>query len=223
MIEQPLRLSSLCRRESGTLNTTTGIFSPNFPASCPWVTAVGGSQLSLANRTWESGAPFPPETAFRWERPATEDVLTSGGGFSRVFETPAYQSRATEMYLDHSDQVGHLRNLTSAGYINPTGRGYPDVSALANGYLMYVRGELHQVVGTSASIPVVASMIAKINDARMHAGKGSVGFINPTLYQYASEFIRDITTGHNLGCGLSKAYPATQGWDAVTGLGSVDF
>ena len=42
-------------------------------------------------------------------------------------------------------------------------------------------GTFRFVFGTSASTPVVASIITLINDARMAAGKKSVGFINPTV------------------------------------------
>jgi tripeptidyl-peptidase-1 len=209
--------------ETGSLNTTRGMFSPNFPASCPWVTAVGGSQLSPANQTWTPGVQFPPETAFTWENPTSEQVATSGGGFSRVFKTPPYQSAAVRSYVRDGVEEERLANLSAAGYFNPTGRGYPDLSAMANGYLVYVVGQLHKIYGTSAATPVVASMIARINDARMHLGKGPVGFINPVLYAHAPEFMRDVKTGYSQGCGVAQAYAATKGWDAVTGLGTLDF
>ena len=35
--------------------------------------------------------------------------------------------------------------------------------------------------GTSASAPIFASFVAAINDARLAAGKGPVGFINPAV------------------------------------------
>jgi tripeptidyl-peptidase-1 len=44
-----------------------------------------------------------------------------------------------------------------------------------------VDGKFQSVDGTSASAPVVASMITLINDARIAAGKNSVGFLNPTV------------------------------------------
>ncbi|KAJ7902510.1 subtilisin-like protein [Mycena olivaceomarginata] len=39
--------------------------------------------------------------------------------------------------------------------------------------------------GTSASAPIFASVIAAVNDARIAAGKSTVGFINPALYSDA--------------------------------------
>lgn len=210
--------------ESGSLNTTTGKFSPNFPASCPWVTAVGGSQVNAMNQTWKPGAKFPREAAFMWESDKSKVVASSGGGFSRVFKSPSYQTKSVESYLNNDgEHARHLMNLSSAGYFTPGGRGYPDLAAAATGYLVYVVSQLHQIYGTSASTPVVASMIAKVNDARLHAGKRPVGFINPVLYRHSREFMRDVNAGHNTGCGVLKAYPAASGWDAVSGLGTLDY
>ena len=48
-------------------------------------------------------------------------------------------------------------------------------------FLLAADGIFHLVFGTSASTPVVASMITLINDARIAAGKNSVGFLNPTV------------------------------------------
>ena len=42
-------------------------------------------------------------------------------------------------------------------------------------YVVAIDGTFHLVFGTSASSPVVGSMIAMINDARLAAGKGPVG------------------------------------------------
>jgi tripeptidyl-peptidase-1 len=44
-----------------------------------------------------------------------------------------------------------------------------------------INGQFQPILGTSASTPVVASMITLINDARITAGKKSVGFLNPMV------------------------------------------
>ena len=62
-----------------------------------------------------------------------------------------------------------------------------------------------------------------LNDGRVKAGKSSLGFLNPFIYQNAAAF-NDITSGSNNGCGLfSKGFAAIPGWDPATGLGSPDF
>jgi tripeptidyl-peptidase-1 len=67
----------------------------------------------------------------------------------------------------------------------------------------------------------VASIIALINNARLDAGKGPVGFINPVIYANPQAF-NDITSGSNSGCG-TNGFNATKGWDPVTGLGTPDY
>lgn len=48
-------------------------------------------------------------------------------------------------------------------------------------YIIGIDGAFNLVFGTSASSPVVGSLITLINDARLAAGKGPVGFINPSV------------------------------------------
>jgi tripeptidyl-peptidase-1 len=62
-----------------------------------------------------------------------------------------------------------FRNRFNAG-----GRAYLDAAAMAGGYQVATSGHTKSVFGTSASAPVFASVIAKINDARLQAGKGPV-------------------------------------------------
>ncbi|KAH9170019.1 subtilisin-like protein [Lactarius sanguifluus] len=118
--------------------------------------------------------------------------IFSGGGFSDIFPMPSYQAT--------------------------TARGFPDLSANGLNYTVALDGRFELVSGTSASSPVVGSMIAMINDARLVVGKGPVGFVNPAIYspKFAHAF-NDITAGTNPGCGVVK------GWDPVTGLGTPNF
>lgn len=48
-------------------------------------------------------------------------------------------------------------------------------------FVVAIDGEFELVFGTSASSPVVGSMITLVNDARIAQGKGPVGFINPVV------------------------------------------
>jgi tripeptidyl-peptidase-1 len=64
-------------------------------------------------------------------------------------------------------------------------------------------------------------MIALINDKRLEAGKGPVGFINPVIYANSQAF-NDITVGNNAACN-TDGFNATIGWDPVTGLGTPNF
>lgn len=208
---------------SGASNVTHGLFSPNFPASCPWITTVGGTKFPPTDKRWSPGTGFPAEIAYRQILSDNHTVSSSGGGFSNVFPAPFYQIGLVDDYMKKSHETSHLRNLSSSGYFNQHGRGYPDLSGLANDYLVYICGDLHKVKGTSAPTPVIAAMVALINDARFKGGKGPVGFINPALYAFRKEIMTDVVEGYNEGCGVSRAFPAAKGWDAVTGLGTPDF
>ena len=93
--------------------------------------------------------------------------------------------------------------------------------------------------GASAAAPVVAAIIALLNDARFRAGQPAMGFINPWLYEKAAGALNDITEGGAVGCagvdlqngilipkgGHIKyaSWNATVGWDPVTGLGTPNF
>lgn len=92
----------------------------------------------------------------------------------------------------------------------------------ANGanYVVAVDGSLTLVYGTSASAPVFGSIITLINEARAAAGKGSVGFINPTIYANPTAF-NDIVSGTNKGCG-TKGFTAVKGWDPATRVGDAE-
>jgi tripeptidyl-peptidase-1 len=61
-------------------------------------------------------------------------------------------------------------------------------------------------------------IVTLLNEARLAAKKGPIGFLNPTLYAHPEAF-NDITKGSNPGCG-SEGFKAQPGWDPVTGLGS---
>jgi tripeptidyl-peptidase-1 len=196
-------------------NGTSGKFSPMFPASCPWVTSVGGTQF-LKPTDPQIPKATPNETAFR--KLIKGEMCTSGGGFSNVFLAPPYQVPNVALYKDiEKDHLDKIQDRFSS-----TGRGYPDVSTKADDYLVVNEGVWMRISGTSVSNPVFASIITLINSERMHAGKGPVGFINPVLYSNP-DILNDITTGANRGCGVEEAFRATRGWDAVTGLGTPDY
>ena len=67
-------------------------------------------------------------------------------------------------------------------------------------------------LGTSASAPIFASIVNRLNEERILAGKGPMGFLNPTLYSHP-EMFNDIVEGYNLGCNSTPAFYTTKGWD----------
>ncbi|KAI8969372.1 subtilisin-like protein [Trametes punicea] len=173
--------------------TNTRRFQPNFPASCPFVTTVGGTTR------------VNPEVA----------VSFSGGGFSNYFAQPSYQSDAVSAFLTKNGK-------TNAGLFNTSGRAYPDVAAQAENFQVVIGGRVENVAGTSASSPTFAGVVSLLNDFRLSRGQAPLGFLNPLLYSTGAAGFNDITSGSNPGCD-TNGFTAGAGWDPVTGLGTPDF
>ncbi|OHE99804.1 Pro-kumamolisin [Colletotrichum orchidophilum] len=181
-----------------------GIFNPSFPGGCPWVTSVGATQIL------EGSTVHTPESA-------CQKAIFSGGGFSNVFAVPDYQKKMMEQYYaKNAPPYGADRYNNSK-----TVRGFPDIAANGANYVTAVNGKFSLSFGTSASAPVVGSIVNMINEKRIEAGKKPVGFINPTLYAHP-EILNDVTNGDNPGCG-TKGFSAVAGWDPVTGMGTPNF
>ncbi|KAH9036769.1 subtilisin-like protein [Lactarius deliciosus] len=168
-------------------------FYSQFPATCPYVTAVGGTTN------------HDPEIA----------ASISGGGFSDHFRRPVYQEQAVTEFLQR------LGNQYQGQY-NATSRGIPDISAQALRLPIVLKGRKYLVSGTSGSAPIVAGIISLLNDYLISQGKVTLGFLNPWLYGTGMSGLTDITSGSNPGCN-TDGFSAIEGWDPVTGLGTLDF
>ncbi|KAI2778686.1 tripeptidyl-peptidase 1 precursor [Daldinia loculata] len=187
-------------------NTTK--FLPEFPPSCPYVTAVGATKN------------FEPEVvayrpAFVGPDGVAHGNYTSGGGFSNYFDVPAYQAKQATNY------VKNLKGLYD-GLYNKKGRGYPDISAQGLYFAYFWNGTEGTISGTSASCPLTGGIISLVNDALISSGKRPLGFLNPWLYSKGYKGLTDIVSGSAVGCGVD-GFPAVEGWDPVTGLGTPIF
>ncbi|EKD20175.1 uncharacterized protein L3040_004045 [Drepanopeziza brunnea f. sp. 'multigermtubi'] len=210
---------SICNGYSGR------IFDPDFASTCPYVLSVGSTEWDRFN------ASVNPTPGQKLHEVATKR-FPSGGGFSNVFGIPSYQRTAVQAYWDqkesslgfrgyhHHVENGNFSSVTG-GLYHHGGRGYPDVGAVGDRQVVYSNGSWWLVGGTSLSAPVWGAVLNLINEERIAAGKGTVGFIHPILYQHPEVFT-DITVGSNPGCG-SAGFPTAEGWDPVTGLGSPIF
>eukprot|EP01136_Pigoraptor_vietnamica_P018708 Opistho-1_new@5511 len=179
---------------------SSGVFVPNWPASSPYITSVGGTTIPLLSNkesAWSSG----------------------GGGFSNVFEQPAFQADAVAAYLASGV-------APDAKFFNKTGRAYPDISAFATGFQIVYNGATEDVGGTSCSAPTVAGIVALLNDDRLNAGKSTLGHLAPLLYDLGKnhpEAFNDITSGSNPGGVGCPGFKASKGWDPATGWGSLNY
>ncbi|KAJ8502390.1 hypothetical protein ONZ45_g11805 [Pleurotus djamor] len=191
-----------CRSENGA-DWDGPIFNPGFPASCPFVTTVGATQINM-----NTPVSAPEAAVFQ--------VITSGATISPCLIT---KKNHVTNYLAKFPPTQPKANWNSTGVV----RAFPDISANGANFVLAANGQFWLTFGTSAATPVIGAMLTMINDARLAAGKKTIGFINPTIYsaEFADAF-NDITSGTNPGCGTT-GFDTAQGWDPVTGLGTFDF
>ena len=188
-------------------------YNPSYPATCPYVTAVGAT----SSTSWDT----PGVGEIVCQSNVDEGVITSGGGFSATFTAPNYTTSAI------ADYFSTVSTQPVSGYVSG-GRGYPDVAMSGYQYQVVIGGTTETVYGTSCASPVVAGMASLINAIRLEANGSALGFINPTLYADAGAFANDVTSGEN-NCVADdtfccdEGYYATSGWDPATGFGSVDY
>ncbi|MBI3768787.1 MAG: S8/S53 family peptidase [Deltaproteobacteria bacterium] len=199
---------------SGDMMTDTRVHV-DFPSGSPFVLSVGGTMLTktgtkVVEQIW-------------WEDPGTrfDDAGNStgggstGGGVSIFFKRPQWQNV-------------HVPSLNE-GSID--GRVTPDVTALAGPpfYDLTLLGHDFPDGGTSASAPLWAALIARIN-ALLPAAKKQ-RFLTPLLYQAGANgqprgksACRDVTIGENpsyphpgIGYAAGSGFDAVSGWGAPNG------
>jgi subtilase family serine protease len=172
----------------------------NYPASSPWVTAVGGTSLYA-----DTSGNYLSETV--WDNASG----AGGGGVSQYFAEPFYQ-----------------RSLTAYQPLLQGKRGIPDVSYNADpetailvyaSFLPSCAGCYFFIGGTSEGSPQWAGIIADANQLARHA----IGYLNPTIYGLndadGAKYFHDITAGNNGFAGI-PGYSAAPGWDLATGWGT---
>jgi len=196
-------------------------YTASFPATSPWVTAVGATQGPTCSSSTNSSMSMGPEVVCSSQQ---NGLITSGGGFSDINTAPSWQTSAISSYLST------VPTKPLSGF-STTGRGYPDVAMLGVDYPVIVQGTTQVLYGTSASSPLFAAMITLVNSQRLASGQGPVGFINPSLYTAsAGTLFTDVTSGDNNCCSAQSAakavccttgFTATTGWDPTTGFGSM--
>lgn len=205
--------------------------NPIFPGSSMYVVSVGATFVPMDNTTRNYTTPLcrndgcmtsSDEKSIRFDRVG----WTAGGGFDLYQQrTPIWQRKAVAGYLSSGVQLPD-------GNFNREGRAYPDVSAIGHSCPTVLDGMLTPVDGTSCSAPVVAGLIAIMNDYMAAHNRFRVGFVNPLLYHmhaHCAECFHDITDGYNWctegGCcdnATDYGFVATAGYDPVAGLGTLN-
>lgn len=176
-----------------------------WPASSPFLTAVGGTRLVLnaANErtnevvwndlTWTS---------------ANGGGGAGGGGLSGFSPRPPYQ-----------------RGLAFSG----NRRGVPDVAAHASSFPAWpvvLAGNWVTDGGTSASSPLLAGAFAVLSARERAAGRAPLGPVNGLLYTLARSMpstVFDVVSGANGYRRRVPAHSARPGYDLASGLGVPEF
>ena len=218
--------------DSGDETSVLGVADADWPASSPWVTAVGGTALGVtAGNTraietgWGTSTYACNKTTLVCTRSAW--LYGAGGGDSRIFAEPSYQAS-----------------------LPGTARHVPDVAALGDPQTGFLIGQTqtfpegasydeYRIGGTSLSSPIFAGLMALADQA---AGAPH-GFANPAFYAHPGAFYdvlsvktavarRNFVNSVDASAGTSDflrtfddySGSPTQsthaGWDNVTGLGT---
>jgi Pro-kumamolisin, activation domain len=220
---------------NGAGNANDGSVHVLYPFSDPWVTVVGGTQISNINWTDSTTAStFQEITWNTGTAPNTQTSGVTGGGISTVKD-----SSGNLVFPLPSWQQGFP--IPASKLDASRGRGYPDIAGFAQGYNFFLYQSALGAGGTSTSAPLYAALIARINATLGY----NVGYLNPSLYAFATTsptIFKDTTnigippvlsnnaftwrvvnsTGQVTSTGISPGYPTGVGWDACTGLGSVN-
>jgi subtilase family serine protease len=207
--------------------------NPQFPASSQWVTAVGGTFVNnkndYTNYSWKT--PLCQNNACSTgtsESISNYDYVgwTSGGGFGLYSKRPVWQNASVQKYLNS--------DIPFPKSFNKLGRAYPDVSAYSHNCPTWTNNILSPVDGTSCSSPIFAGIVAILNEHQISKSKPVLGYLNPLLYQMYEDdgsgnlIFTDIVDGNNyctenMCCETTDfGYTATQGYDTVGGLGTVN-
>jgi subtilase family serine protease len=189
--------------------------TPDWPASSPWVTAVGGTSagVSQANTRlfevgWETEKSTLDTATTSWNEPSW--LYGGGGGTSRLFAQPGYQK-------------GVVPASMSQTYGGPAMRVVPDVAALGDPNTGMLVGETQQfpdgtyydeyrIGGTSLASPLYAGMFALVVQKAGH----DFGLANPALYATYGSTSVDVTRAP-----LAQ-FPGDVRSDYVNGVDSAD-
>jgi hypothetical protein len=166
----------------------------SYPAFSPNVVAVGGTTLDYSTATGY--------TQWGWN----SNGNSSGGGVSQYESQPTYQQGVVPDSLSMDAQGNKWRTIPDAAFTADSVWVYDTYGG--NGF--YSQG------GTSISAPMMAGLVAIVDQGRSYVGQSPYSgqdFL-AALYQLPDDAFNDITTGGN------GTYNCGPGYDLVTGRGT---
>jgi subtilase family serine protease len=187
--------------------------TPDWPASSPWVTAVGGTSLGVdaSNHRqfelgWQTARSSLNKTNITWTTPAW--LYGAGGGTSYLFAQPSYQAGVVPNSIATSHGGAPMRVVPDVAAVGDptTGMLVGQTQTFPDGHTAY---DEYRIGGTSLSSPLYAGMFALAVQKAGH----DFGLANPALYQAAAN---DITKAD------LTAYPGAVRVDFVNGVDGTD-
>ena len=169
-------------------------FRPNWPASSPYVTSVGGTVSNT--EAWTNG----------------------GGGFSNVFPMPDYQKAAVDAYLN-SGVAPKSKYFNSSGRAYPDVSAFATgFLIIVDGMFVEVGG----TSCSAPTVAGIVSLLNDVRHSRGAFPLGFLNPLLYKKLQ-GNGFI-DITKGENSANHLfCPGFKATKGWDPASGWGSPNF
>jgi subtilase family serine protease len=193
------------------------------PACDPNVIAVGGTNLETAFSQGSNNSAYAGENANDDpEKTPAGMVWGSGGGMSQIWIKPDYQKPPTAAFTTPGtgrtvpDLALHMGGCPSDAKTT-CGAGETGLNAKRSGDLVWIGGTFTPVIGTSASSPDIAGVIALM----VSLTGGRLGFMNPYIYEVekalgAKAFHHAAISGNN------GHYAVKAPYDMVIGNGTLD-
>lgn len=192
----------------------------------PMICCVGGTSLFVQSPGTNEA--YKSETT--WNFNGTPSGGAGGGGISRLWPIPFYQTNAA-----------NAAAAIPGSNVSTTNRNIPDISLVADpntGVLIYSSVDPGSAPGyfieggTSASAPLMAGYTALINQNRARNGMAPIGLLNFSIYPaaYTSGGLTPTYTSlfHDIADGSSNntvkgglVFTAVKGFDDSTGLGTI--
>jgi subtilase family serine protease len=194
--------------DNGDETQVEGYATPDWPASSPWVTAVGGTSLGVTatgTRAFETywGTDKYTKSADGTSWSPLGWLYGGGGGISRLFSVPPWQQpvagSATGRVVPDVSMIGD----PNTGFLEGQTQSFPD----GNYYDEY------RIGGTSVSSPLFAGYMAVADQL---AGQAH-GFADPALYAAGLGAYHDIAASSSDPLGDVRVDYAN-GVDASDGL-----
>ncbi len=218
-----------CARFTSLSTADRGALAVTYPADSPYVTAVGGTEMSPGTFSpgvspfWagpifttidsvQSLLSYVPEIAWN-EDSSARGLFAGGGGSSSAFDRPSWQNSLPGIPAGSKRIVPDISLQASAS--NPGFLFCSDdvsfVGSLQNTDCLIGAAPLPNYLfagGTSFAAPTFAAMVALINQKTLSLGQGN---INPLLYQLAADPEIATSVFHDITSGTTACLPTIPG------------